>query len=205
MLIYHPFIPKFLWLRLASRAVSEVRTVCILPTAWSSGGKRALNNMIFRFPYWRMLFPSALLLLELFCLPGINRNWEKSLAHLVASVPGQSMSSGAVVRRRITRSVTVQLLRAGPGGVKIRISAWTSLWISLCVLCCWRGYIKYGHWAIPKGRLQKENSTSVSFFPGLLAEAVWEVWLQPPNYPWHCLRVILNEQAVCPNPFPGWL
>lgn len=92
MPIYHPFIPKFLWLWLASRAVSEVRTVCVLPTAWSNGDKRALNNVLFWFPYWCMLFPSALCLLELFCLPGINCNWEQSLAPLVASVLGESMS-----------------------------------------------------------------------------------------------------------------
>lgn len=104
--------------------------------------------------------------------------------------------------RKHERSVTDHLLTDGLGGVKIQISAWISLWISLSVVCCWRGYIRYWHWAIPKGRLQKENSTSVSFFPGLLGEAVWGAWLQLPNYPWHCPHGILTEWTGClPIPF----
>jgi len=121
--------PRFLRLWLAPRDAGELRIVCILPTARSDGRKPALVSMSVR----------ALSLCPAPCgagLPSWHPLQQRAKLGTSRGLPflGQSTRGVRVERRsaqRVSRSVTIQLLGAGLGGVKIRIPAWLSLWIWL--------------------------------------------------------------------------
>lgn len=141
------------------------------------------------FPCLCELCPSALLLLELVCLPSISWNWEQSSAHFVASFFWD--------RTRVVWERKGGLLSEYPGQWayscrELGLEGWCSESMlgalsEFSLVSSWKGYIRYRHRVTAKGRLEKENSTAVSSHPGWLntAEALLKVWLQSSNCPWH--------------------